>query len=228
MQRKLFLTLLILLAVCIGINCRMQGDIPQELLDFAEAYPETADFVRAYPKEHNKHHTIDLSDEIQIGCIPLLIQWDKRWGYLPYGDGWIGNSGCGPTALSMIVLGLTGNTEWNPAEIAALSESQGWYISGEGTSWDLLTEGAQMLGLHSETGELTADYIRQNLTPETPLITSMRPGDFTRSGHFIVLTGFDADGKLCINDPNSPRNSQKHWNLEDVLPQMKGIWKFYV
>lgn len=46
-------------------------------------------------------------DDFVTGEIPALIQWDERWGYAPYGsETIIAVSGCGPTALSMVISGL--------------------------------------------------------------------------------------------------------------------------
>ncbi len=223
------LAAIFVLALCGGAyayhNHQETACIPEELLAFARTYPEAKAFVRAYPCEFDKLHNIDLSGEVQSGSIPLLLQWDKRWGYELYGDGWIGNSGCGPTVLSMVVIGLTGNTDWHPLAIARYAEEQGWYIPDVGTSWDLMTEGAAHFGLKSEEGVVSGDYIRENLSPETPLISSMSPGDFTTGGHFIVLTGINSDGSICVNDPNSPNNSCMSWSLERLVPQIKHIWK---
>ncbi len=202
------------------------AEIPEQLKQFAETYPETAEFVRNYPEEYDKIHVIDLTDEVKPGKIPILIQWDQRWGYEPYGDGWIGDSGCAPTSMAMILIGLTGNLDWNPKTVAEFSESQGWYLPGIGTSWELMTTGAEMLGLNVEEGEISENYIRENLSSETPMIASMYPGDFTTGGHILVLTGFDADDQLLLHDPNSPRHSIQPWNLKMVLPQIKHIWKY--
>lgn len=223
------LAALFVLALCGGAyayhNHRQTADIPEELLLFARTYPEAKAFVKAYPCEFDKLHTIDLSDEVQSGSIPLLLQWDKRWGYELYGDGWIANSGCGPTALSMVVVGLTGRTDLHPLAVARYAEEQGWYVPGVGTSWDLMTQGAAHFGLQSEEGTVSGDYIREQLSPETPLIASMSPGDFTNGGHFIVLTAVNPDGSIRVNDPNSPNNSLMSWELDRLVPQIKHIWR---
>ena len=57
-----------------------------------------------------------------------------------------------------------------------------------------------------------------------PVICVVGPGDFTTSGHFLVLTGYE-DGKFRINDPNSYANSQKLWAYEDIKRQIRNIWK---
>ena len=58
-----------------------------------------------------------------------------------------------------------------------------------------------------------------------PLIASMRPGDFTTVGHFIVLTGIK-DDKIIVNDPNSRERSAKLWEYDVIAPQIKGLWTY--
>ena len=41
-----------------------------------------------------------------------------------------------------------------------------------------------------------------------PVISSQSPGLFTGGGHFIVLRGITADGKILVNDPNDNDRKQ--------------------
>ncbi|MDY4670265.1 MAG: C39 family peptidase [Oliverpabstia sp.] len=228
-KHKIFLSLAVIF-VCLGMislpHQTVSADIPEELIEFGEKYPEAEDFVNAYPQKKDIHHIINIENELKAGTIPLFIQWDERWGYESYGSNLVGIAGCGPTCLSMVYSGLTGDASLNPLEMANFSNANGYYISGQGTSWDLMTEGAQALGLTVENGTVDAEYILANLTENTPMICSMYPGDFTYTGHFIVLTGIDPEGKIMVNDPNSNINSEKHWPMEEILPQIRNIWKY--
>lgn len=58
------------------------------------------------------------------------------------------------------------------------------------------------------------------------LICSMRPGDFTTTGHFIVLVGAE-DGKIRVHDPNSTQRSNQLWSWETLEYQIKGLWVFH-
>lgn len=210
-------------AVAVGLR---QPQAPEEIMDFVRRYPEARVFAESYAAEHGKAHPIDLTEELSGGGIPLFIQWDSRWGYEQYGTNYLGVNGCGPTCLSMVTCGLTGGAERSPLAVARFSEANGWYTSGVGTSWALMTDGAEALGLSAGEGEISEEYIRQNLSPQTPMICSMKPGDFTDSGHFIVLTGVDGDGGIRVNDPNSPANSARSWPVEVLVKQIKGIWRY--
>lgn len=201
-------------------------EIPGSLVEFGRKYPEAQQFVTDYHKYKNMPWNQELHLNVREGEIPLFIQWDKRWGYQYYGNDLLGIRGCGPTCISMVLCGLNGNDEWNPYRVAMFSEKNGYDVPGVGTSWDLMSDGAEMLGLNSEKGNITKDYIMNNLSVSSPMICSMGPGDFTYTGHFIVLVGIDTYGDIIVNDPNSKRNSTRHWDLDILIPQIQSIWKY--
>ena len=57
--------------------------------------------------------------------------------------------GCGPTSLSMVATGLTGNTSFTPKYVADMSVNMGYYVDEVGTDWTLMTAGASELGINS-------------------------------------------------------------------------------
>ena len=67
------------------------------------------------------------------------------------------------------------------------------------------------------------DAIFDNLEAGYPVICVMGPGDFTTTGHFIVMTGIE-NGMIRINDPNSNANSQKLWNYDNIENQIRILW----
>lgn len=213
-------------------NEMAEGDsTPIELLELKEKNPETADFVDGYTEYMNSYIEtedceIDISEDLATQEIPLFIQWDERWGYRIYGHDFFAINGCGPTCLAMVACDLLDNEEFNPYDIAMFSLENDYYIYGQGTSWDLMTEGAEKLGLIVEEATVDREYIINNLSPETPMICSVGPGDFTMRGHFIVLRGIDEDGQILVNDPNSKINSEKSWDLDALLPQIKSAWVY--
>lgn len=198
-------------------------DYPQELVEFADKYAEALDYVFYYPERKDERPVIDLSAEAASGEIPLLIQWDRRWGYLPYGDAFIGDAGCGPTCVSMAAIYLTKNPNITPYVVADYSYSHHHRVSGSGTSWTLISEGSEDLGMRAEQLPLDENTIKMHLDAGRPIIVSVGPGDFTRVGHYILLTGYDSDG-FTIHDPNSPQNSAKHWTFERLSGQILNLW----
>lgn len=204
-----------------------RAEYPEALRALAEKNPDAADFVAQYPKLKDGEYlasNITLDDDYTAGEIPHLMQWDLRWGYAQYGDDMLGLTGCGPTCLSMVVAGLTGDTQCNPLAVADYSDSQGWYVSGVGTSWDLMRSGAEHFDLRWQELPLDESVMRQALDAGGALILSMLPGDFTESGHFIVICGCTADG-FTVLDPNSYARS-KVWSYTELRGQIGNLWAY--
>ena len=53
----------------------------------------------------------------------------------------------------------------------------------------------------------------------------MGEGDFTVSGHFIVIYGYDEAG-FKVNDPNCVARSRKRWCFNEIEQQIKKIWTY--
>ena len=200
---------------------------PESLILLVERNPETKDFVLDYPK-YKGLQDIDLSKEVTKGEIPHFLQWDKRWGYETYGSDFLAITGCGPTCLSMVVCGLTGETQWNPYEVAKMAEDNGYYVDGSGSSWDLMSSGAEKLGLTVSNVIFDEEHIRSTLEAGQPIICIMGPGDFTDAGHFLVLTGVDKNGDIILRDPNSVERTKQHWDVQKLMNQMKNLWAYSV
>lgn len=202
-------------------------EYPIELLDLASRKDEIIDFVYNYPKyDSTLNKTISIKKDYKKGQIPLFIQWDERWGYEKYGSEFIAINGCGPTALAMVVVGLTGNIDMNPKAIADFSYDQGYLVEGVGSSWTLMSEGAKSLGVNGKLISLDEDVIINTLKSGQPIIASVGPGTFTTTGHFIVLTGVDKDNKIIINDPDSKMKSKQTWDIEVIMNEAASLWAY--
>ena len=201
------------------------GGYPKQLVDLAKRNRETCRFVKNYYRYRQTKFTIDLQGEVQKGEIPLFLQWDKRWGYRKYGGNYLALTGCGPTSLSMVYCGLTGDTRWNPLKTARWAEKQGYYIKGQGSSWDLMSKGGRRLGLKVKQRAPEKEEILSALESGKAIIASVGPGDFTSSGHFIVLTGVSAFQRISVNDPNSRRRSRS-WDADRLIRQIRQVWIF--
>lgn len=200
------------------------SDYPEDLHKMVVENTETLDFVLDYPE---KKDTVaaDTIGEVTKGTIPLLLQWDSRWGYSPYGDSIIGASGCGPTCIAMVASGLTGRSDITPAKVANYSMEGGFLTSEADTKWDLMSYGCQQFGITGTVLSLEETAMRRSLEAGSPIICSMRPGDFTNGGHFIVLTGYQ-DGMFQVHDPNSKLRSKQLWSFDTLKGQIKNLWSY--
>lgn len=203
----------------------VHGDVlPEELQKLLSLNSETLDFVKSYPQRDILANTpIDLSGDFTAGQVPLLMQWDTRWGYNDYGDSIIAISGCGPVCLDMAYLYFTADTSMTPREMSEFVRDGG-YCTPMGTAWSLWTEGVEKLGLSGRELSLDEHVMHRALDDGGLIVCSMGPGDFTTQGHFILIWGYDENG-FYVNDPNRRSNSGKQWDFDTLQYQIKNLWK---
>lgn len=163
--------------------------------------------------------------EWRRGAVPFLFQTDEQWCNEPYAGGTVEVKACGPTCLTMVYIALTGKTDFTPASMAVFSDIEGHSVNGE-TAWTLMTEGASRLGLYSEELPGSVSSVNNALLSGRPVICSVRPGDFTDKGHFIVIAGVAEDGNWVVHDPNSAERSSRTWDPQRVIDQCLNIWAF--
>ncbi len=135
-----------------------------DLIDFMYSY---AKGIGEVPEER------ELTDEdfvVDGTGIPALYQWDARWGYEKCGDSVIGLAGCGPTCMSMVAVGLTGDRSYTPDYVADYASSAGYYVDSVGTSWAFFTHAAGYFGLESETLMADENVVLRKLDEGDPII----------------------------------------------------------
>ncbi len=197
---------------------------PENLLGALANNPEMTDFVSGYLTSPAKATGEGLTDSEKEQEYPLFLQWDPRWGYAEYGDhSTIGVAGCGPVCLSMALYYLLEDESLTPDVIADYSMKKGYYVSGTGTAWSLLTDVPTKYGVTVTQPSVSEQAIKKALDEGSIVICSMKPGDFTAIGHFIVIYGYDEDG-FKVNDPNCVARSREQWLFSDIGKQIKHIW----
>ena len=196
-------------------------EYPESLIELLERNPETEEFVLNYPFRKEAATEAFAYDRTQ--GVPLMMQWDSRWGYLKYGSDVVGITGCGPVCLAMAGYYVTGDESFSPERMVEFARKNGYYSAGNGSSWTLISEGGVKLGLKVTEIPLVKKKIMDNLEAGKPIICAMGKGDFTTTGHYIVLVGTE-DGLLRVNDPNSYANSEKLWSYEQLESQFRNLW----
>lgn len=197
---------------------------PTYLIDLLDKNPETEDFVLNFPLEYGKLQQVDMSEYADSEQVPLFMQWDRRWGYMRYGSGVAGMTACGPISLSMVAWHLTnGDPNTSPDRLIRFAIEEGYCVAGDGTSWSLISQGAKKLGLSVRELQLSERQVLEQLEAGNPVICIMGPGDFTTSGHYIVMVGQE-NGLIRVNDCNSANNSQKLWAFSDIQDQIRNLW----
>ncbi len=198
---------------------------PNGVIRLLDKNANTVDFVEQYDEKKDLPPAKTIGDDLVKGQIPHLLQWDQRWGYAPYGTSNVAVSGCGPTCLSMVAAGLTGDASLTPARLAAYGTKKGYVDKENNTYWKFMSEGLAKWKIDCYESDMEKKRIITELKAGNPIILSVGPGDFTKMGHFIVLTGC-VDGKIKLNDPFSQENTEKLWKFERIAKQTKAAWVY--
>lgn len=147
-------------------------------------------------------------------------QLDERWANVMYGQSsTIGEAGCGPTSMSIVISTLTGEAH-DPIELSRWSVENGHRCEGNGSYHSLIPGAAEGYGLSCE-GDLTAQDIVDALSGGKLVVAIMSKGHFTTGGHFIVLRGVTAEGKILVADPASHRRSNQEWDLSLIINEAR-------
>lgn len=201
------------------------SDYPQVVREAFATAKENVEYLLNFPFLKDVKQDVDISGYDISKGVPLFIQWDERWGYLPYAGNYAGLAACGPTCLSMVAYYLTGDPIYTPVYMMEYAEANGYCGNRQGTYWSFFTEGAVKLGFIVKEEYKTEQKLKNLLNEDKLIILSMGPGHFTSAGHFIVVTGYE-NGYFTINDPNSYENSARKWKYEEFQDQIKNIWSF--
>ena len=153
---------------------------------------------------------------------PYFNQGEAPWASQSYGNGTIKSSGCGPTSMAMVMKSY--GLDANPSAAANWSLQNGYRVNGVGTSWDFFNAIGKQHGL-TTTQFTDIQTAKDSLTSGIPVIASMKPGDFTKGGHFVVLSGINGDqSEVYVNDPGSRDRTGKVWDANKALGQAKNFW----
>ncbi len=162
----------------------------------------------------------------KVNNFPYYNQLENPWAPVQYSSRndpsqTIKSSGCGPTSMSMVLRSFGQNV--TPASIAQLSASRGHRTANSGTAWSMFKDIADLAQVNATQFSSTEDaknYLRKGY----PVIASFGPGDFTKGGHYVVLSGIQGDN-FYVNDPASRSRSSKLWPV-NKLSQSRQFWAF--
>jgi peptidase C39-like protein len=161
----------------------------------------------------------DAADVTDSGFV-VYNQYDPKWANKAYGSSTIGDSGCGPSAMAMIITALTGKRV-TPEDTSKYAGSKGMYIPGNGSDWAVAGVLAEHWGLKAKNIDNSVSAINAVLKSGGMIATSgSGAAPFTRGGHYIAIRGLTDSGKWKIGDSNGKAgtaNSQKEWDPRHIL-----------
>lgn len=164
------------------------------------------------------------------------LQTDPKWGSLDYSapgeKTTIAASGCGPTAMAMVLATWADKTV-TPKTECAWALAHGYKAPRQGTYYGYFEPAGARYGLQVTRlnwtnlyGNATSDYhaqVKDALGRGDLVIACMGKGLWTSSGHYVLVWKVEGD-VVFINDPASTRASRTRgdWNL--FKQQVKYYW----
>ena len=159
-------------------------------------------------------------------------QYDSRWASVVYTKNGtynknqtIRSSGCGPSAMADIVA-----TWWDknvtPKTLAAFSVQKGFRTENNGTAWGFFKFCAEKYGASKFIQTTSYATAEAAIKDGAYVVCSMRPGLWTKGGHFICWWWVD-NTYVYINDPASSASARAKAKKNLMQQQCKQYFIFY-
>lgn len=150
--------------------------------------------------------------------MPLWLQTDPQWSYIPYAGGTVGDSGCGLVCAAMALEYMT-LQHITPLTLASLVGdaclTDGVNDPGKFCSW--ISEHYPEYGIESTPISYDLAPVLQNVSDGWLAFAGMSGalGDSDYGGHVVLIWRADEDG-YWIRDPASSGNSARSFTLEEL------------
>lgn len=164
------------------------------------------------------------------------LQTDPRWGSLDYSapgeKTTIAASGCGPTAMAM-VLATWADPSVTPKTECAWALAHGYkaphqgtyygYFEPAGARYGLQVTRLNYISLYGNNRSAYHDLVKDTLDQGDLVIACMGPGNWTSSGHYVLVYGIQGD-TIYINDPASTKAARTRGSWALFRQQVKYYW----
>lgn len=163
----------------------------------------------------------DLKIKIGDRKIKYLSQLDANWANIIYDhNATIGDEGCGPTSLAMAINILKGEN-LTPPDIAKIAAKKGQHCKAGGSYWSIAPTICKEFDIPCQMSHNLQD-IKNALLDGKVVMVIMGKGNFTNSGHFMLLRQYLPDtDEVLILDPASSKRTQKSWDINLIDRQAK-------
>lgn len=176
-------------------------------------------------------------EEMEMNKQPVsYLQTDPRWAGLDYSapgeKTTIGASGCGPTAMAM-VLATWADLDVNPKTECAWALKNGFkaphsgtyygYFEPAGRRYDLKVYRLNYTNIYGNATTAYHAQAKDAVDRGDLVIACMGKGNWTSSGHYVLVYGIEA-GTVFINDPASTKVARTKGSYELFKKQVKYYW----
>ena len=174
----------------------------------------------------------------------LFMQTDARWSEIEYATGkndkvgrsiaTIGNSGCGPSCMAMVITSLTGQTV-TPKDTCAWSLKNGGKATNQGTYYSYFEPQGKVYDISVKQMNWTNNYKNPSLYDlRTKVLTELHDGNWviavmgssiwTTSGHVVLAWYCDDDDYVYIKDPYNTNKNCTKAHKDTFLNAAKYFW----
>lgn len=164
------------------------------------------------------------------------LQTDPRWknhDYSAKGEKkTIGSAGCGPTAAAMVIATLR-DKNVTPVTTALWSMAHAYKALNQGTYYSYFVPQMSAYGIACKRLNTSNLYGKSSSAAHTEALNALKNGDWviacmgkgnwTSSGHFILLYGYE-NGYVYINDPASTKAARVKNTWALFARQVKYMW----
>ena len=152
-------------------------------------------------------------------------QSEEPWKSSFYGDYTIGDCGCGPTSMAIVISSLT-KSFVDPVCLSEWAYLNGHQMPNGGSYWTLFPAAANNWGLRCTEVSLSDEASIINALQTGSLVICSGRGDnpYTKGGHLLVLRGITSDGNFLMADPYKSDNNFREWSMSEIQTGLRGWW----
>ena len=169
-------------------------------------------------------------------------QLDPRWRYNDYSAGGektnIGESGCGPSCMAMVIASLA-DSSVTPATTSAWAKANGYKAPYQGTYYSYFTPQGKVYDIKVNQMNYSNNYYANNqynlrtqvlteLADGNWVIACMGKGRWTSSGHFVLAYAVENNQTVYIRDPYNTKPNCLVSDKQSFLEQAKYFFKIDV
>ncbi len=155
-------------------------------------------------------------------------QTDSAYASHPYAGSSMGNAGCGPACMAMVISNFT-DTIITPDKMGDWSTARGFAVNGRGSAYALFPAACEEYEIElSYLNYKEREKIEQALRDGKLIMGIVGSGDFAKNRHFLLIRDITEDGKLLVANSYKGEDGLAEWDYDRVFGQMSEamLWVF--
>ena len=160
----------------------------------------------------------------------VMVYLQQDFFFAPFGSRMIGQNGCGITTFAMLATYMTDSYQTPP--VMAVQYGEYYDEETHGTNGDLFLHAPCQMGFYLDKVSFDLEEVIQALKDGKIVISRQEKGDFTSSGHYILIQHYnEEDGTFQVRDSNVYNYGSKRGHRTDGFTRqniLSGGAHFYI